>query len=76
LLLGLVLAHAELVAARQDGVAPILLLDEITAHLDETRRAAMFDEIIRLKAQAWMTGTDRAAFSGLESRAQFFALAG
>lgn len=76
LLLGLVLAHAELVAARQDGIAPILLLDEITAHLDETRRAAMFDEIIRLKAQAWMTGTDIGAFSGLENRAQFFALTG
>jgi len=74
LLLGLVLAHAELVAARQDGVAPILLLDEITAHLDETRRGAMLDEIVRLKAQAWMTGTDRAAFAGLETRARYFAV--
>ena len=73
LLLGLVLAHAELVAARQDGVAPILLLDEITAHLDETRRAAMFAEILRLKAQAWMTGTDRTAFAGLTGQARFFA---
>ena len=72
LLLGLVLAHAELVAARQDGVAPILLLDEITAHLDETRRVAMFAEIVRLKAQAWMTGTDRSAFSALAGQARFF----
>ncbi len=75
LLLGLVLAHAELVASRQDGVAPILLLDEITAHLDEARRAALFAEILRLKAQAWMTGTDRAAFASLEGAARFFEVA-
>lgn len=72
LLLGLVLAHAELVAARQDGVAPILLLDEITAHLDEHRRAALFAEILRLKAQAWMTGTDMSSFSALAGSARFF----
>ena len=59
LLLGLVLAHAELLTARQEGAAPILLLDEITAHLDEHRRAALFEEILRLKAQAWMTGHRR-----------------
>ena len=74
LLLGLVLAHAELVAARQDGIAPILLLDEITAHLDEIRRAAMFAEILRLKAQAWITGTDKSAFSALENNARFFSV--
>ncbi len=72
LLLGLVLAHAELVAARQDGIAPILLLDEITAHLDEHRRAALFTEILRLKAQAWMTGTDESSFSALRGKARFF----
>ncbi len=71
LLLGLVLAHAELVATRQDGVAPILLLDEITAHLDEARRAALFAEILRLKAQAWMTGTDDQAFAALAGHARF-----
>ena len=76
LLIGLVLAHAELVAARQNGVAPILLLDEITAHLDATRRAAMFAEILRLKAQAWMTGTDRSAFSALAGRARFYDIGG
>ncbi len=48
LLLGLVLAHAELVRQHRDGLAPILLLDEVTAHLDEIRRAAMFEEIERL----------------------------
>jgi DNA replication and repair protein RecF len=72
LLLGLVLAHAELVASRQEGVAPILLLDEITAHLDEHRREALFAEILRLKSQAWMTGTDRSSFSALENHARFF----
>ena len=72
LLLGLVLAHAELVSVRQDGVAPILLLDEITAHLDEHRRAALFAEILRLKAQAWMTGTDKSSFSALAGKARFF----
>lgn len=74
LLIGLVLAHAELLTARQEGAAPILLLDEITAHLDRHRRAALFDEIIRLKAQAWMTGTDVSAFEDLTGRAQFWAV--
>jgi DNA replication and repair protein RecF len=72
LLLGLVLAHAELLTARQEGAAPILLLDEITAHLDAHRRAALFEEIIRLKAQAWMTGTDAQAFDALSGQAQFW----
>ena len=71
LLIGLVLSHAELLAERRDGAAPILLLDEIAAHLDEHRRAALFAEILRLGAQAWMTGTDRHAFSALESHALF-----
>ncbi len=70
LLLGLVLAHAELIAARRDGYAPLLLLDEVTAHLDESRRAALFGEIHRLGAQAWMTGTDMAAFAALGAEAQ------
>lgn len=70
LLLGLVLAHAELLAQRYDGFAPILLLDEITAHLDENRRAALFAEILRLGSQAWMTGTDIGAFAALGDRAQ------
>jgi len=72
LLLGLVLAHAELVASRQDGMAPLLLLDEITAHLDAARRAALFAEIVRLGAQAWMTGNDAETFSALKERAQFW----
>jgi DNA replication and repair protein RecF len=72
LLLGLVLAHAELLTERQEGASPILLLDEITAHLDADRRAALFAEIVRLGAQAWMTGTDEEAFAGLSGRARFW----
>jgi DNA replication and repair protein RecF len=72
LLLGLVLAHAELVARRREGVAPILLLDEVTAHLDEARRGALFAEIVRLGAQAWLTGTDAAAFAPLADKARFW----
>jgi DNA replication and repair protein RecF len=72
LLIGLLLAHAELVAARRDGMAPMLLLDEVTAHLDVDRRAALFDELVRLGTQAWMTGTDHQAFSSLAGRAQFW----
>lgn len=74
LLMGLLLAHAELVAARRDGMAPLLLLDEVTAHLDAARRAALFDELLRLGTQAWMTGTDREAFASLAARAQFWRL--
>ena len=72
LLLGLVLAHTELLTERQEGAAPVLLLDEITAHLDEHRRAALFEEILRLKAQAWMTGTDAASFTALAGKARFW----
>jgi DNA replication and repair protein RecF len=71
LLIGLILAHAELSAVRRDG-APILLLDEIAAHLDTDRRGALYEELVLLGTQAWMTGTDRTAFAGLEGRASFF----
>jgi DNA replication and repair protein RecF len=71
LLIGLVLAHCDLVAQRRGGVAPILLLDEIAAHLDPLRRAALFEEIVALRSQAWMSGTDPEAFAALGNRAQF-----
>lgn len=71
LLVGMVLAHAELLAGLRDGAPPILLLDEIAAHLDEHRRGALFAEILKLGSQAWMTGTDRSAFSSLLNKAQF-----
>ena len=71
LLISLVLAHAELAAARRGGAPPVLLLDEIAAHLDAERRAALFEDLLRLGAQSWMTGTDRSAFAELESQATF-----
>lgn len=71
LLVGLVLAHAQL-TANMTGYAPILLLDEIAAHLDEGRRAALFDLVHALGGQSFMTGTDAAMFSALGDRAQFF----
>jgi DNA replication and repair protein RecF len=71
LLIGLVLAHADLACQRRDGVAPILLLDEVAAHLDPDRRAALFREILALGSQTWMSGTDPEAFSALAEAAQF-----
>ena len=63
LLLGLILAHADLVAERT-GAPPVLLLDEVAAHLDPRRRAALFDRLAG-KGQVWMTGTEAALFTDL-----------
>ena len=71
LLIGLLLAHCDAIAQRQDGAMPILILDEITAHLDPLRRAALFDEIVAMGTQAWMSGTDPDAFAALSGRGQF-----
>ncbi len=71
LLVGLLLAQADLLADRRGGIAPLLLLDEIAAHLDTRRRAALFDELLRLGCQAWLTGTDPQAFEALLNNAQF-----
>jgi DNA replication and repair protein RecF len=71
LLIGLVLAHANLLG-EMSGFAPLLLLDEVVAHLDPARRAALFDELEALGAQVWMTGADPAAFVDIEPRAQMF----
>jgi DNA replication and repair protein RecF len=71
LLIGLVLAHAELIVG-MTGFAPLLLLDEIVAHLDPQRRAALYDALARLGAQVWMTGADPAAFADIAARAQVF----
>ncbi|TXG83536.1 MAG: DNA replication/repair protein RecF [Sphingomonadales bacterium] len=68
LLIGLVLAQAQLVA-RAQGRLPILLLDEVAAHLDADRRAALFHLLNELGVQAWMTGTDRALFASLGANA-------
>ncbi len=68
LLISLILANAR--ALRDDfGAPPILLLDEVAAHLDADRRAALFDELHALKAQAWLTGTGPALFEALGARA-------
>lgn len=75
LLIGLILAHARL-TANMTGFAPILLLDEIAAHLDEGRRTALFNLIHDLGGQSFMTGTDQSMFSTLADRAQFFTVEG
>ncbi len=69
LLLGLVLAQAELIK-ELEGASPLLLLDEVAAHLDPTRREALFQEILRLQPQAWLTGTERELFASLGRHAQ------
>lgn len=70
LLVGIVLSHARLIG-EMSGMTPILLLDEIAAHLDAGRRAALFSILEELNCQAFMTGTDAALFSSLRGRAQF-----
>ncbi|WP_031250320.1 DNA replication/repair protein RecF [Mesorhizobium sp. LNHC221B00] len=70
LLVGIVLSHARL-TGEMSGMTPILLLDEIAAHLDGGRRAALFSILEELNCQAFMTGTDAALFSSLQGRAQF-----
>ncbi|MES2256146.1 MAG: DNA replication/repair protein RecF [Pseudomonadota bacterium] len=70
LLISIMLAFARELTQMRDGMAPLLLLDEIAAHLDVIRRAALFEEIADLSAQAWMTGTDLSLFEG--ARAQIF----
>src|SRR6056297_1865501 len=70
LLVSLILANARALA-RDFGAPPLLLLDEVAAHLDAGRRAALYDEICALGAQAWMTGTGPELFSDLGDRAQY-----
>lgn len=74
LLIGLVLAGARLQIALK-GQAPLLLLDEIAAHLDQDRRRALFNDLASLGSQCWMTGTDRSLFSDLIGKAEFFQVA-
>jgi DNA replication and repair protein RecF len=71
LLIRLVLAHAGLIKD-MTGFAPLLLLDEIVAHLDPARRAALYDALTNLGTQVWMTGADPAAFGDIVGRAQVF----
>ena len=71
LLIGLVLAHANLVA-EMTGLTPLLLLDEVVAHLDPARRAVLFAELAALGAQVWMTGADPATFSEVGATGEIF----
>jgi DNA replication and repair protein RecF len=71
LLIGLILAHAALVA-EMTGIVPLLLLDEIIAHLDPGRRTALFDELTRLGAQVWLTGADPVAFGDIGPSGEIF----
>jgi len=71
LLIGLILAHAALIAD-MTGFSPVLLLDEVVAHLDPGRRDMLYGEVARLGSQVWMTGADPAAFAGLSGRAALF----
>jgi DNA replication and repair protein RecF len=73
LLIGLVLAHAGLIAD-MTGFAPVLLLDEVVAHLDPGRRSALYEALERLGAQVFMTGADPAAFAEIADRADAFAV--
>ncbi|HEV2673874.1 MAG TPA: DNA replication/repair protein RecF [Aliidongia sp.] len=74
LLIAIVLAHARLQTGVK-GAAPVLLLDEVAAHLDRARRRALFDEIEALGSQAWLTGTDPELFAELGGRADFLTVA-
>jgi DNA replication and repair protein RecF len=69
LLLSLILAHAALVSVQRD-TPPILLLDEVAAHLDPARRAALFGLLANTGAQVWMTGTEPELFNGIGASAQ------
>jgi DNA replication and repair protein RecF len=71
MLIRLILAHAALIKG-MTGTAPILLLDEVVAHLDPARRAALYDELTALGAQVWMTGADPALVDNIADRAQIF----
>jgi DNA replication and repair protein RecF len=72
-LISILLAHAGLQRAVR-GEPPLLLLDEIAAHLDASRREALFEALLRLDSQAWLTGTDEALFASLRCHAQFLSV--
>ncbi len=75
LLIRLVLAHSSLIKD-MTGYAPLMLLDEVVAHLDPMRRGALYDALAALGAQVWMTGADPAAFGDIVDRAQMFEVRG
>ena len=73
MLIRLTLAHANLIRD-MTGYAPVMLLDEVVAHLDPLRRAALYDALAALETQVWMTGADPAAFADIADRAQWFGI--
>jgi DNA replication and repair protein RecF len=73
LLLSIILAEAK-ARIKWRYSTPVLLLDEVVAHLDEYRREALFEELLAMRAQCWITGTDKGIFNGLKNKAQFFEL--
>ena len=75
LLIAIILANTRL-HARERNRIPLLLLDEVAAHLDSKRRKALFDEIYNLGAQAWLTGTDLAFFESFGDNAQYLSVSG
>ncbi len=75
LLTGLVLAHARLVG-ELSGLPPLLLLDEIAAHFDPIRRQALFEQVLALPSQIWLTGANVQDFAGLANRASIYAVEG
>src|SRR3546814_15766715 len=74
LLIAITLANARLIRARRQ-MPPLMLLDEVSAHLDARRRESLYDELLALGGQVWLTGTDESLFAGLAGRAQFFGVA-
>jgi DNA replication and repair protein RecF len=73
LLISILLAHAALQRAVR-GEPPLLLLDEVAAHLDANRRAALFEGLARIESQVWLTGTDETVFAPLRRQAQFLSV--
>ena len=71
LLVSIIIAHSK-AQIRDRGVAPVMLLDEVTAHLDKKRREALFSILVKLNSQVWLTGTDIGSFSSLYGLGQFF----
>lgn len=74
LLVAIMLAFVRTLTTARGGCPPLFLLDDITAHLDAPRRAALFEEILALRVQAWLTGTDEALFETFLPDAQLFSV--
>jgi DNA replication and repair protein RecF len=74
MLIGMILAHAKAMKNTIGGMLPVLLLDEVVAHLDAERRLGLFQKLHALGAQCWLTGTDRSLFQGMDNRTLFYAV--